>query len=99
MSTGANPNCRNPSLQTFAVNPDLNPEHPDGVTPTQQLRIGSLLTIKGTNGDEKPTQHGMVRVHTYFIEQHKQHDTTRVACNITTTTTMNMTIDDLTCGY
>ena len=30
----------------------------------------------------------MVRVHTYFIEQHNQHDdTTRVACNITTTTT------------
>ena len=25
----------------------------------------------------------MVRVHTHFIEQHKQHDdTTRVACNI-----------------
>ena len=59
------------------------------------------VIIKGTNGDEKPTQHGMVRVHTYCIEQHKQHDdTTRVACNITTTTTtmMNMTIDDLTCG-
>ena len=33
----------------------------------------------------------MVRVHTYFIEQHKEHgDTTRVACNINTTTTMNM---------
>ena len=33
-------------------------------------------------------QHGIVRVHTYFIEQRKQHDeTTRVACNITTTTT------------
>ena len=33
----------------------------------------------------------MVRVHTYFIEQHKQHDdTTRVACNITTTTTIMM---------
>ena len=30
----------------------------------------------------------MVRVHTYFIEQHKQHDDIiRVACNITTTTT------------
>ena len=36
----------------------------------------------------EPTQHGIVRVHTYFIEQHKQHDdTTRVTCNITTTTT------------
>ena len=36
-------------------------------------------------------------MHTYFIEQHKQHDdTTRVTCNITTTTTttMNMMIDD-----
>ena len=33
----------------------------------------------------------MVRVHTYFIEQHKQHgDTSRVACNITTTTTTTM---------
>ena len=87
--TGANPNRRNSSLYTFAVH--LNP-NPDGVTHTQQLRIGSLSTIKGTNGDEKTKQHGMVRVHTYFIEQYKQHDdTTRVACNITTTT-MNMTM-------
>ena len=41
----------------------------------------------------------MVRVHTYFIEQHKQHgDTSRVACNITTTTTttMNMTNTKMT---
>ena len=31
----------------------------------------------------------MERVHTYFIEQHKQHDdSTRVVCNITTTTTI-----------
>ena len=46
----------------------------------------------------KPTQHGMVRVHTYFIEQHKQHDdATRVSCNITTTT--NNEYDyDVTCG-
>ena len=29
----------------------------------------------------------MVRVHSYFIEQDKQHDDTRIACNITTTTT------------
>ena len=30
-------------------------------------------------------------MHTYFIEQHKQHDDTKwVACNITTTTTMMM---------
>ena len=53
--------------------------------------------MKGTNGDDKSTQHGNVRVHTYFIEQHKQHgDTSRVACNITTTTTtMNTTMFQL----
>ena len=38
----------------------------------------------------------MLRVHTYFIEQHKQHDdTARVACNITTIKTIMMMMTSL----
>ena len=43
--------------------------------------------VMAYRGNEKRTKHGIVRVHTYFIEQHK-HDTARVACTTTTTTTM-----------
>ena len=49
---------------------------------------GLLIEIKGANAE---TRNDIVRVNTYFIEQHKQHDdTTRVACNITKTATMMM---------
>ena len=47
-----------------------------------------LIEIKGANEESR---NDIVRVNTYFIEQHKQHDdTTRVACNITKTATMMM---------
>ena len=55
---------------------------------------GALIGIKDAN-DER-TQHDIVRVHTYVIEQHKQHDdTTRVACNITKTMMMMRRLADV----
>ena len=59
--------------------------------------IGSEVIVRkgaavARRGYEKRTKHGIVRVHTYFIEQHKHADTTRVACNTTTITTMTSTM-------
>ena len=42
---------------------------------------------RGQRGNEKRTQHNVVRVHTYFFERHDRHDdTTRLECNIAKTT-------------
>ena len=58
------------------------------------MAAGAATNITWLKGNEKGTKHGIEKVHTYFIEQHK-HDTTRVACNTITTTTMLCTTPEV----